>query len=209
MMEHKKDIGTLFKEKLQNKETKTKSGLWEKIDVSLTQRAKKRRKAYWSWGIATGVLIITGIVLTIVFSENNNKPTQQSNPLTTEVENNLNNYKKSAVWKLDSIENDSKTGKKTTSIEIDSTQKILPETTTDNISKNSENSEENTSTIEEKKSRKLNTKSVEKGFDSFRKKTVYRYYNSQDSTIIETANRTLIDSLINLEQTEKTSDSIK
>tara|TARA_R100000306_G_scaffold12304_3_gene14776 strand:+ start:1754 stop:2374 length:621 start_codon:yes stop_codon:yes gene_type:complete len=206
MMEHKKDIGTLFKEKLQNNETKTKSGLWEKVDASLTQRAKKRRKAYWSWGIATGVLVTTGIVLTIVFSENNNKPTQQANPLTTEVENNLNNYKKPAVSKLDSIKNDSKTDIKEASIEIDSTQKKLPETAIDNIS---ENSEENISTIEEKKARKLKAKHIEKSFDSFRKKTVYRYYNSHDSTMIETTNKALIDSLTRLEKTEKIHDSVK
>ncbi|MAO10375.1 MAG: hypothetical protein CMC07_05705 [Flavobacteriaceae bacterium] len=205
-MEHKKDIGTLFKEKLQNNETKTKSGLWEKVDASLTQRAKKRRKAYWSWGIATGVLVTTGIVLTIVFSENNNKPTQQANPLTTEVENNLNNYKKPAVSKLDSIKNDSKTDIKEASIEIDSTQKKLPETAIDNIS---ENSEENISTIEEKKARKLKAKHIEKSFDSFRKKTVYRYYNSHDSTMIETTNKALIDSLTRLEKTEKIHDSVK
>ncbi len=206
MMEHKKDIGTLFKEKLQNNETKTKSGLWEKVDASLTQRAKKRRKAYWSWGIATGIIVTTGIVLTIVFSENNNKPTQQSNPLTIEVENNLNNYKNSTVSKLDSSENDSKTDKKATSIEIDSTHKKLPETAIDNIS---ENSEENISTIEEKKARKLKAKHIEKSFDSFRKKTVYRYYNSHDSTMIETTNKTLIDSLTRLEKTEKIHDSVK
>lgn len=209
MMEHKKDIGTLFKEKLQNNETKTKSGLWEKVDTSLTQRAKKRRKAYWSWGIATGIIVTTGIVLTIVFSENNNKPTQQANPLTIEVENNLNNYKNSTVSKLDSIENDSKTDKKATSIEIDSTHKKLPETAIDNISKSSENSEENISTIEEKKARKLKAKHIEKSFDSFRKKTVYRYYNSHDSTMIETTNKALIDSLTRLEKTEKIHDSIK
>tara|TARA_R100001369_G_scaffold91925_1_gene134806 strand:- start:1702 stop:2328 length:627 start_codon:yes stop_codon:yes gene_type:complete len=208
-MEHKKDIGTLFKEKLQNKETKIKSGLWEKVDASLTQRVKKRRKAYWSWGIATGIIVTTGIVLTIVFSENNNKPTQQANPLTTEVENNLNNYKKPAVSKLDSIKNDSKTDKTEASIEIDSTQKKLPETTIDNFSKSSENSEENISTIEEKKARKLKAKHIEKSFDSFRKKTVYRYYNSHDSTMIETTNKALIDSLTRLEKTEKIHDSIK
>ena len=118
----------------------------------------------------------------------------------------MNNYKNSTVSKLDSSENDSKTDKKATSIEIDSTHKKLPETAIDNIS---ENSEENISTIEEKKARKLKAKHIEKSFDSFRKKTVYRYYNSHDSTMIETTNKTLIDSLTRLEKTEKIHDSVK
>ena len=189
MMEHKKDIGTLFEEKLQNKTVTPKNNLWKDVDTALTQRAKRRKKIYWSWGIVTGILIIAGIVFSSIISKNNNDPIKQSSPLTTTTQSDLEPHKKAAVSTIDSVEN------KPLRNSIDST------------SKTSENREKTISTSSDKKLKKSRGEQVEKGFDSFRKKTVYRYYNSQDGTTIETTNKALIDSLIKLEKTTIKVDS--
>ncbi|WP_339702608.1 hypothetical protein [uncultured Marixanthomonas sp.] len=188
-MEHKKDIGTLFEEKLQNKTVKPKTNLWEKIDASLAQREKKRKKTYWSWAIGIGVLILSGIIFSSIISENNNKRPKQLYPLATPIQNNFKIDKKPSIPKVDS------TDKERTTTAIDTT------------SKNLENLDKTTINTLDKKFSKSKEIRAEKDFDSFRKKTVYRYYNSEDSTTIETTNKALIDSLITFDKSNIKVDS--
>ncbi|RFN59808.1 hypothetical protein [Marixanthomonas ophiurae] len=180
-MEHKEDIGTLFERKLQNKKVKPKSNLWKKIDVSLTQRAKKQKKTYWSWGVVTGILIIAGIVFSSIISESNDKPPKQSNSLAAPIQDNFKTDKKPTISKVDSVE------KEVTKNVIDTT------------SKNLNNLDKTTINTADRKSSEFKEIRAEKDFDSFRKKTVYRYYNSKDSTTIETTNKALIDSIVTLD----------
>jgi len=172
-MEHKKDIGTLFEEKLQNKTVTPKNSLWEKVDTSLTQRAKRHKKIYWAWGIATGILIIAGIFFSSIISENYNDSSKQPSPLAIPIQNDLKTHTNPVISKTDSV---------------------------DSISKISENLDKTTVNTSDKKIKESKVERVEKGFDSFRKKTVYRYYNSQDGTTIETTNKAFIDSLIRIEK---------
>ena len=46
-MEHKRDIGELLQQKLDEGKRPPKDSLWERLDNSLDEQAKKRRRAIW------------------------------------------------------------------------------------------------------------------------------------------------------------------
>ena len=57
-MEHKKDIGELLQQKLEEGQHAPKDSLWERLDASLNEQAKKRRRALWLWSTGAGIVSI-------------------------------------------------------------------------------------------------------------------------------------------------------
>ena len=57
-MEHKRDIGELFQQKLEAGTQAPKETLWDRLDASLETQARKRRRALWFWSTGAGLVVI-------------------------------------------------------------------------------------------------------------------------------------------------------
>ena len=189
-MEHnKKDIGTLFQKKLQQKDIKLNSSAWKKIETSLIKRKRKRQIRFWLFGI--GILLVISSVLIFNFPFSEKKQVDNTNnPVATPI--------------LPSSQKENKNEK---IVELNKTS-----LNKEMVTKSIDTTFQDTAKTNKKTSKKGNTskkKFSKSNFNNFEKKTVYKYYNSKDSTIIETTNKALIDSLIKIEKAEKIHDSIK
>ncbi|MAZ71749.1 MAG: hypothetical protein CMC70_01250 [Flavobacteriaceae bacterium] len=87
-MEHKKDIGDLFKNRLENAQKAPKGHLWERLDNSLEERDKKRRRAAWFWytgaGILLALLILGGVMISQYSKGNDSTPVKISTTKNTD-----------------------------------------------------------------------------------------------------------------------------
>ena len=90
-MEHRKDIGELFKDRLDDAKKAPKQALWERLDASLNKRDKKRRTAAWFWyggaGILLALLFLAGVLATSdskTINENATEISSKENTLETE-----------------------------------------------------------------------------------------------------------------------------
>lgn len=183
-MDHKQDIGKLFKEKLGDATKQPKMELWDEIEVSLDKRDRKRRGFFMFW-ISTG----TAAVLLLLFSLFPSSSLEETTKNTTENEvlipsenlpvfendNNLNSEKNNLTLYTDSIQI-------VNSEENANDKEIL-------IPK------ENEAVIK----RNTNTSSSEKDpfmDDSVTVKTTYHYYNGATKEMLETTDKSVIDSLL-------------
>lgn len=86
-MDHKKDIGNLFKDRFQGAEKAPDKNLWDRLDNTLEKRDKKRRVAAWLWYGSAGLLLI--LFVSAVFF-NNQKAATLNQPVVENTEENKN-----------------------------------------------------------------------------------------------------------------------
>lgn len=198
-MDHKKDIGTLFKQKLDGAAKEPNAGLWDKIEVSLDKRDKKRRGFFFFW-VGTGTAAIILLLLYLNSSTSQKEDLQRAIPETEMATESLNEL--STTSELNSEKNnaiilgDSLTGNVLTEEE----QKELNELI----------SAENNSVTSKKNASNQNNIIKEKDpfmDDSVTIKTTYHYYNGDTKEMLETNDKNIIDSL--LERTKINIDSLR
>jgi len=198
-MDHKKDIGSLFKQKLDGAAKEPNAELWDKIEVSLDKRDRKRRGFFFFWlGTGTAAIILLLLYLNSSTSEMEDldsaiPKTEIATETVTEgsTTSEFNTEKNNAILINDSID-----GNRMGELE----QKEL----NDLIS-----SEDNLVTP------KRNSTNQNKGTkekdpfmdDSVTIKTTYHYYNGDTKQMLETEDKNVIDSL--LERTNINIDSLK
>jgi hypothetical protein len=193
-MDHKKDIGTLLKQKLDGAVKEPNAGLWDKIEGSLDKRDRKRRSFFFFWvGTGTTAIILLLLYLNSATSEGNDlELAVPKAEITTKPGDNVsatsdfNSEKNNAILPSDSI-----AGDRMSELE----QKKL-----NNLISSEDNSEI------------PNKNKVIKGLDPFMDdsvtiKTTYHYYNGDTKQMLETTDKSVIDSL--LERTQINIDSLK
>lgn len=86
-MDHKKDIGKLFKERLANAEAEPSSALWSQIEETLNKK-RKRRGFIWLWMSVLALLTLASILYFNTISTNvseQNRPTETP-PVITDIQ---------------------------------------------------------------------------------------------------------------------------
>jgi len=198
-MDHKKDIGTLFKQKLEDAAKQPSAELWDKIEVSLGKRDRKRRSFFFFWvgtGTAAIILFLLYLNSATIDEQNVNQEIPKTEIATETLEelpttSHLNSDKNDAQMILDIIEGDS--------LSISKTNEL-----------NDLNTTKNNSVLTKRNSSSQNKKTNEKypfKDDSVTIKTTYYYYNGDTKQMLETTNKNVIDSL--LARTKINIDSLK
>jgi len=198
-MDHKKDIGSLFKQKLDDATKEPNAELWDKIEVSLDKRDRKRRGFFFFWlGTGTAAIILLLLYLNSSTSEMEDIDTTiTKTEIATETldegltTSEFNTEKNNAI-----IIKDSTDGNPMVELE----QKEL----NDLISR-----EDSLKTVERNSTKKKKRAKEKDPFmdDSVTIKTTYHYYNGDTKQMLETTDKSIIDSLI--ERTDINIDSLK
>lgn len=198
-MDHKKDIGTLFKQKLDDAAMEPNAELWDKIEVSLDKRDRKRRSFFFFW-VGTGTAAIIFFLLYLNNATSDDQDLNQEIPkieITTEslgelpITSELNSEKSNTQMIVDTIKGDG--------LSISGTSALNDLNTTENNSVLTKRSSSN-------QKKKMNEKDPFID-DSVTIKTTYYYYNGATKQMLETTNKNVIDSL--LERTKINIDSLK
>ncbi|WP_432411673.1 hypothetical protein [Rasiella sp. SM2506] len=190
-MEHKKDIGDLLKDRLNNAQKAPSKTLWERLDNSLDKREKKRRSIIWFWyggaGVFLALLLLAGVLATPsstsldgntseISTEENR--TKMNNKTETEIKTSLNNK----VVTQDGTE---------IIVSNEGTNITTPDTsgadTTTPVSKATQKIVDKTNTTPSK------APVTEDGFTVI---TTHEYYNSDLDTTTTSHNKQKIDSLV-------------
>lgn len=205
-MGHKKDIGSLFENKLKDGKIAPNQKIWERIDHSLNQEKYRRKRNVFYWVVGGGTLFFLGILFLI----NAENFVQLDSP-----EQNDTN-----IINLSNPSSEKESGKDI--LEISKEDSLALEKTGNSLS--IDDSEENLNRIEIEDSSKTDSSIKEKNFSSKTKKnkpnedsldeiytvtTKYYYYNSQDEKKIVTTDKNKIDSLISGKQHSLDSISLK
>lgn len=187
-MGQKKDIGTLFKNKLNDAKITPKNSLWDKINTSLDEEKRKRKRILFYWWLGSGISVLLGLFLlfgTGIFLNQNsqipleNNPLEQKPLLTSDKEHNDETIK---ILK-DSLKFKNNDDEKLSKIDTENKHETLNDT--------------------ESPSKKVSEKNIQKS--SSKRKSIdeiytisekYYYYNSKDGKQIITNNKNEIDSLI-------------
>ena len=77
-MERKEDIGKLLKKQLEGAKRAPSGELWSKIDDSLTQRDKRRKRLFFYWFTGSGLTILLFLVLLTTSSDFNENGSEHS-----------------------------------------------------------------------------------------------------------------------------------
>ena len=77
-MENKKDLGKIFKERLDEAEVTPNDELWAAISETLDRRSKKRR-AFWLWSGLALLLLVLGVSYTVFNSPIIERPNKKEN----------------------------------------------------------------------------------------------------------------------------------
>jgi len=198
-MDRKKDIGMLFKQKLDDATMEPNAELWNKIEVSLDKRDRKRRSFFFFWvgtGTAAIILFLLYLNSSTIDEQDVNQEITKTEIATEKLEklptrSDLNSEKSNVQMIVDTIEGDGLSISETSSL-------------------NDLNATENNSVLIKKSSSNQKKKMNEKDpfiDDSVTIKTTYYYYNGATKQMLETTNKNVIDSL--LERTKINIDSLK
>lgn len=188
-MGQKKDIGQFFENKLNKGKKAPSENLWEKINTSLNEAERKRKKILFYWLMGGGALVLLGLFLLFhngYFSQTNTYNTENN---ASSVEDPFPSSQKGNDEK--SIEISSKDSSTIKNNQNEKLSKISPMEDNSSIS-DPENSIKKNSEKQTKKST-LKSKSLDETFSVSEK---YYYYNSRDGKQVITENKKEIDSLI-------------
>jgi len=198
-MDSREDIGKLMKERLGDKTKSPADGVWDKIEVSLNNRDRKKRGFLLFWlGTGTGVSIALLLLFLLSTSEETSSDILED-PIGKSSEN--------ASSTSEEFEVISEHSNHTTT-----TEEITGSTseTTNNPHTKLIGSEENStdSPVKTNGSGSKNRNNKDPFLDdSVTVKTTYHYYNGATKEIIETTDKRIIDSL--LKNNTLTKDSLK
>jgi len=198
-MDHKKDIGSLFKQKLDGAAKEPNAELWDKIEVSLDKRDRKRRGFFFFW-LGTGTAAIILLLLYL-------------NSSTSEMED-----LDSAIPKTEIATETVSEGSTTSEFNTEKTNAILINDSIDGNRMDELRQKELNDLISseddlitpKRNSANQNKRNKEKDpfmDDSVTIKTTYHYYNGDTKQMLETTDKSVIDSL--LERTNINIDSLK
>ncbi len=189
-MGQKKDIGTLFENKLNDGKKTPNNSLWEKINTSLDEEKRRKKRVIYYWLVGGGLSILLGLVL--LFGNGFFLKTESVTPKEniTLIESSNTNSKKesnethSKISKEDSLTNKNYSEEKLS--KIDTPTKNLKQSEAVNSSENNKS---------ETKSKKIssNKKPVDETFTVSEK---YYYYNSRNGKQLVTESKKEIDILI-------------
>ncbi|MEM7086519.1 MAG: hypothetical protein AAF489_10075 [Bacteroidota bacterium] len=197
-MDSNKDIGTVFKQKLEGATKEPNAKLWDKIEVSLDKRDRKKRGFFFFWvgsGTATMILVLLYLNPSIFKKENKD----QKIPITEIASENMEGASTSEFKTKKNntfIVNDSVAGERISEFEQNQLNDL-------NLS------EENSLTSQRSSPHpnKVNKEKDPFMDDSVTIKTTYHYYNGDTKQMLETTDKSVIDSL--LERTNSNIDSLK
>ncbi|MEL6812081.1 MAG: hypothetical protein AAFP76_12175 [Bacteroidota bacterium] len=188
-MEQKEDIGNILKEKLGAAQSSPKSGLWDRIENSLDKKDRKRRGFFFLWFTGgAGVILL----LLLLWSRGTTNRNQDSH---SEEQKELITLNTDTLTTQPESQKDQIVSYRELEILNDSLNEIL-EKKVDSVLKS-----QGTSLQEIKEIPPFSWDSVEAGMGSetgeyLSVKTTYEYYNSETGEFIETADKTIIDSLL-------------
>ncbi|MEH6765582.1 MAG: hypothetical protein V7655_13850 [Aequorivita antarctica] len=205
-MGRKKDIGTLFEKKLNHGKKIPNKSLWDKINTSLDEENRRKKRILFYWLMGGGLFVSLGLFVLLIngnFSEHNLDTQQDNTPLTeqstppSEEKNNRSSFGKEnneasfEVSKQDSltIKNNDKTLSK-----IEATKEISEKNEIENSQKSKQSTKQKVSISKSKK----DTSNKESIDETFSVTTKYYYYNSEDGKRIVTTDKNEVDSLISI-----------
>jgi len=198
-MDHKKDIGSLFKQKLDGAVKEPDTALWDKIEVSLDKRDRKKRGFFFFW-VGSGT---AAIIFLLLFLNNSTTENQDTDTVVQKTEVATETLK-------EIVANSELNSEKNNTI-------IIADSTAETPLNQGEQNEPNELVSSENKSVSLKTKTAKQNNvvqekdpfkdDSVTIKTTYHYYNGDTKEMLETTDKGVIDSL--LERTKINIDSLK
>jgi|GEM_PF-3869924 len=180
-MEHKKDIGNLLKDRLDNAQKTPQQTLWDRLDNSLNEREKKRRRAVWFWYGSAGILLAILLAGGILWTQNGKDFLNTSSDAEINTEETIFKNKPETKKETES----SLKNNVGTQITIEHTTKI------DSITTKQTNETKKTTSINGK-----NSKGKKSSEDGFTITTTHEYYNSDLDTTTTSQNKKQIDSLV-------------
>jgi hypothetical protein len=213
-MGQKKDIGTLFENKLKSGKKNPDQNLWVKLNQSLDEETRKRKRKFLYWVVGGGLFVSLGLLLLLINGNilQPNLHTEPKNVLLNDQSNSVNKENNTkSISEKETDESLFKTQKDDSLIIKNSSETLSNiELTKENSEKNElENFQKTKKTIEQKNSKKKSKKdeanktSID---ETFSVTTKYYYYNNEDGERVVTTNKNEIDSLIVRKQ--KSLDSI-
>ncbi|MGC1204476.1 MAG: hypothetical protein WA839_06280 [Flavobacteriaceae bacterium] len=168
-MEHRKDIGALLKDRLDNAKKAPEQTLWERLDSSLDKREKKRRSIIWFWYGGAGILLALLLLAGALVTTNSNKLDENA-PIISSEENRM----------KPQIEMESENPLNNTILTQEGTETKVAETIPKNsVTKTNDGSSKNPNTT-----------------GGFTVTTTHEYYNSDLDTTTTSKSKKLIDSLV-------------
>jgi len=198
-MEHKKEIGELFKDKLSTGKKKPSLNLWEKINSTLEAEKLRKKRLLYRWLVGTGLV---GALL-LFLALNNESPVQKNSekqqnevPLTNHSNNSIESFTEKAKE-----DNDAKQSFETSEVEP-----LM-------VTNENENENEKPANIKSKiqhhhsEKNSKNNNSVGTFDESLIVTKNYHYYDSRSNKTLVTQNKSFIDSIINVQS--KSLDSVK
>ncbi|MDX1463716.1 MAG: hypothetical protein R3359_11715 [Marinirhabdus sp.] len=193
-MENKKDIGTWIQESMEEGTHAPKPSLWERLDQSLNERSKKRRRALWFWYGSTGVLLMV-LLGWWAFSETSQPNIQTNTIAPVEVVETKEVFKKDRSNK--SMQSISTTTSNDSVADVNTLQEGTQTTTTvsGQLDENNTQNTVDSAPISGMSSKsKKTTENLE--LDTFQVKTEHAYYNSDLNKTIKSTDKQMIDSLV-------------
>tara|TARA_R110002050_G_scaffold297955_2_gene460235 strand:- start:35 stop:655 length:621 start_codon:yes stop_codon:yes gene_type:complete len=186
-MAKKKDIGTLFEKKLKEGEKSPNNNLWEKINTSLDEQDRKRKRGFFYWFAGAGALLLIGLVIfgnNFIIPDNAASQEDIAVPKKDESELSIENHETSDLnyQQKDSILLQNSEG-----------EKLL------RITASKEDSINRTKIVSEIKSKNepKSSSSKNKNIDeTYKVSKKYYYYNSKNGKQLVTENKNTIDSLM-------------
>ncbi|MCB0465473.1 MAG: hypothetical protein KDC78_07330 [Aequorivita sp.] len=195
-MGQKKDIGQLFESKLNDAKKIPNKSLWEKINASLDEEKRRKKRIFLYWVLSGGVSVLLGLLLLFgnVMLFNSSSPLNQNNLPVKEQSSipskNENNKTPIEISKKNPTSHENKGEEKLS--------RIIPPEENSKLSETENSIDKNTFTqpaTSENNSKKIKPehKSTDENFTVTKN---YYYYNSKDGKQIVTNNKEEIDSLI-------------
>lgn len=184
-MKKGKEIGSFYKSALENGKKSPNNNIWEKINKSLDEEKRSKRKLFYFWILGSGISAVIVLFLIFekeIFNQTTIPEQEKSNPLIKNSSNNS-EEKFNDIILIDSLIYDKNDKANFSNSEID-----VKDSNDDKLDSNSKIGTKSTT-------KKAKSKTVTKA-EIYTVKTNYYYYNSQDSTQIMTSNKKEIDSLI-------------
>lgn len=177
-MKKKDDIGVLLKEKLAGIQKSPDAFLWNKINTTLDQEEKKRRRLMYLWftGVGIGSLFLLLFVFSPSLTRNNATETPPIEDVISIPAEKASNANKDASYEVDNT--------------------ALPSNASETASDDMKLDVPEKNTSEANTSKKRGTHSKKGKHILLDSVTTYRYYNSSDGTQVETTDKRIIDSLL-------------
>ncbi|MDC8000811.1 hypothetical protein POV26_07165 [Aequorivita todarodis] len=203
-MGQKKDIGTFFETKLNGGKKTPNQSLWEKINLSLDEETRRRKRTLLYWLVGGGLFVSLGLFLLLSngnFSQTN-LHTDQNNILLNDQSNSNSEEKnnKTAIEKETSGLSSEISKKDSLTVKNNDETLSKIESTKENLEKdelaNSKKTKQSTKQISSGSKAKKDLSNKESIDETFSVTTKYYYYNNEDGKRIITTDKNEIDSLI-------------